>query len=169
MPLDLEASPAPGSAHGPVRPELPGRNRRERPPARGGRPRAGPTARPPRVVAGILAPCRDLCPGHAQHGHVPATAVARLALGHRGHGLAPYDALIPLLASRTAELSPAPAPGPRHFAFGLFVEVYLTSRHFLSVDIAVFESTCRHKWPQFFISLTRGHTEKCPIRNFTDS
>ena len=59
-------------------------NRRARPLARGGRFGAGPAARPPRVVAGILARIADPFPRHAQHGR--ATAVTPLALGHIGHG-----------------------------------------------------------------------------------
>jgi hypothetical protein len=46
--------------------------------------------------------------------------VTPLALAHRAHGSARSDALIPLLASRTAELSPAPAPAPRDFAISEF-------------------------------------------------
>ena len=108
-----QASPAPSSAHGPSRAERPHRNRRAMPPARGGRSRAGPPARSPRVVAGILATCRDPRPGHAQHGRVPSTAVTRLALWNAGQGCASTEPLTPLLASRPAELSPAPAPAPR--------------------------------------------------------
>jgi hypothetical protein len=93
-------------------------NRQARPLARGGRPGAGPPARPPRVAAGILPAAPDAHPGHAQNGRVPEAAVTPLALAHGGHGSARSDALIPLLAFRTAELSPAPAPAPRHFAFG---------------------------------------------------
>jgi hypothetical protein len=63
------------------------------------------------------------CPGHAQHGRVPVTAVTPLALAHRGHGSASSDALIPLLAFRTAELSPAPAP-----ALAISLSVFSPSR-----------------------------------------
>ena len=51
------------------------------------------------------------CPGPAQHGRVPVTAVTPLALAHRGHGCAPYDAVIPLLASQTARRQPRAKSG----------------------------------------------------------
>jgi len=84
--------------------------RQARPLARGGRLGTGPTARPPRVAAGILARIVDPRPGHAQHDCSPATAVAPASLGHRGHGRASSAVLPPLIASRPTEQSPSPAP-----------------------------------------------------------